>query len=329
MRGRRFRIVVCLASFTLLSAVVSQPACAEDPPITVRPTGGGCEILSGDNVIASYVTNDPAITRPFWCNLKTLTGRSVTRSHPPAPGDLDDHATMHPGIWIAFGDVSGNDYWRLKAVVRHAGWGEPPSVVDGVVRLTARNEYLIAGRSDVLMEDTTHWTARPVADGWLLTAEARFVPRSDDAKAVFGDQEEMGLGVRAATAIAERTGMGRTVRDSEGRETAAGVWGKSATWCDYAATTDTNRFGFTIYPAADNFRPCWWHVRDTGLMVANPFGRKALTAGELSQVSISSAEPLTLRFAIRIYDSAPTGAAGPAEFAPAAADVLNLLQTSQ
>jgi hypothetical protein len=317
--------IPALAIAVLSIATPVTSVAADAPAFTVESTETGCRILAGDAVIGSYVTSDPAITRPFWCNLKTLTGRSVTRSHPPAPGDLDDHPTMHPGIWIAFGDVSGNDYWRLKAVVRHAGWVEPPAVVDNVVRFAARNEYLAAGRADALMEEVTRWTARPVADGWLLTAEARFIPTGTDARVVFGDQEEMGLGVRAATAIAERSDMGGRVRDADGRESAAKVWGQTSSWCDYSSISDAGRFGLTVYPAANNFRPCWWHVRDTGLMVANPFGRKALTGGEPSEVPVSSGEPLPLRFAIRIYDSPAAADAGPSGFAPNAAEILNSL----
>ena len=42
----------------------------------------------------------------------------VTRHHPPIEGqDRVDHGTFHPGIWMAFGDISGSDYWRLE---RHA-----------------------------------------------------------------------------------------------------------------------------------------------------------------------------------------------------------------
>lgn len=307
----------------MLALVIPATVRADSPPLSVRTTDEGCQVLAGDAVIGSYVTTDRTITRPFWCNLKTLTGRAVTRSHPPAPGDLDDHPTMHPGLWIAFGDISGNDFWRLKAVVRHAGWVEPPLVADNIVRFTVRNEYLVAGRSDVLLEEINRWTARPVADGWLLTVDARFSPPAPDSRVVFGDQEEMGLGVRCATAIAEKTQMGGLVRDAEGRETATAVWGKSATWCDSSAPADGGRFGVTIYPAAANFRPSWWHVRDTGLMVANPFGRKALTGGDISEVPVSSGEPLTLRFAIRMYDSPAEGGMGPAEFAPLAAEVLN------
>ena len=31
--------------------------------------------------------------------------------------DLDDHPTMHPGLWLAFGDINGADFWRNKGRV--------------------------------------------------------------------------------------------------------------------------------------------------------------------------------------------------------------------
>ena len=77
--------------------------------------------------VATYFYNDKVITRPYFAHVRAPGGTQVTRHHPPIEGqDVMDHPTFHPGIWMAFGDISGSDYWRLKARVRHAEFVEEP-----------------------------------------------------------------------------------------------------------------------------------------------------------------------------------------------------------
>ena len=60
--------------------------------------------------------------RPFFSNLYTLSEKpiKVSRNFPPIKGkDVMDHASYHPGIWLAFGDIGGADVWRMKAQVKH------------------------------------------------------------------------------------------------------------------------------------------------------------------------------------------------------------------
>jgi hypothetical protein len=48
--------------------------------------------------------------------LRAPSGVAVTRHHPPIAGsDATDHDTMHPGVWLAFGDLNAQDFWRNKA----------------------------------------------------------------------------------------------------------------------------------------------------------------------------------------------------------------------
>jgi len=66
-----------------------------------------------------YVADDKKITRPHFHSLKAADGTQVSRNHPPQSGDLTDHDLFHPGLWLAFGDISGHDTWRLKDAVIH------------------------------------------------------------------------------------------------------------------------------------------------------------------------------------------------------------------
>ena len=55
----------------------------------------------------------------------------------------------------------------------------------------------------------------------------------------------------------------------------------------------------------DNFRKPWWHARDYGLVVANPFGQKAFTKGETSHVTVQPGTEFQLRYGVVIHDGRP------------------------
>ena len=49
------------------------------------------------------------------------------------------------------------------------------------------------------------------------------------------------------------------------------------------------------------FRRSWFHARDYGLLVANAFGRNAITKSEKSKITIAKEETFRLRFGMLIY----------------------------
>lgn len=55
-----------------------------------------------------------------------------------------------------------------------------------------------------------------------------------------------------------------------------------------------------------NFRPSWWHNRDYGVFVANPFGREAMKQGAKSALVVKPGSQLRLRFGAVLHS-------GPAE----------------
>jgi hypothetical protein len=59
--------------------------------------------------------------------------------------------------------------------------------------------------------------------------------------------------------------------------------------------------GVTLMPDPKNFRRCWFHARDYGVLVANPFGRNAFTRGERSQVVVWAGETFRLRFGVLVH----------------------------
>lgn len=137
--------------------------------------------------IADFVFRNDKILRPYFANARLPNGLQVTRNHPPVHGiDALDHDTMHPGIWLGFGDLSGQDFWRNKAAIEHVRFVSPPTTTD---------------------------------DG---------SPR--------------------------------------------------------------------------NFRESWWHNRDYGVFVANPFGREAMQQGARSTVTVAKGETLDIAFGALVHD---------------------------
>ena len=162
-------------------------------------------ITNDGNPVAHFVFRDEETLRPYIAHVHTPDGTQITRNHPPIEGvDRTDHATMHPGIWLAFGDVNGLDFWRNKATIRHERFLAEPG-------LDADDRFTFATESSFLNEAaqpfatlTSAITFELINEGYLLTWDAAI--DTSDGPVVFGDQEEMGFGVRVATPITERAG---------------------------------------------------------------------------------------------------------------------------
>src|SRR4030095_9484295 len=171
-----------------------------------------------------------------------------------------DHNTMHPGIWLGFGDISGTDFWRNKGRIEHERFMETPRVVDGGVTLRSQNR-LVSPSGDVLGRLELAQRFARQADAYLLTIEATFV--SDTRDLVCGDQEEMGLGVRLTGPLIEKSGG--QVMNSDGVAGAKTAWGKGGDWCSFSRTVDGRLQGAAIFASQANAHRSWWHTRDYGV----------------------------------------------------------------
>jgi hypothetical protein len=279
--------VIAIALFLL-----SRSAFA-DSPVTFERGESHLLIKINGSDFATYVWNDPSVKRPYFEHIRSPKGVQVTRSFPPVQGkDATDHATMHPGLWLAFGDISGADFWRNKGVVRHAGFIEDPVTDSQGGRFAVKNLYETDGKT--ICEEVCRIHLRVTRHGNLIVWESKF---TGSASFTFGDQEEMGLGIRVATDLSVT--KGGVITNSEGRKNEKQVWGRQADWCDYSGRGK----GIMLMPDPKNFRRSWFHARDYGLLVANPFGRQAFTKGEPSQVVVRKGETLTLRFGVLVHDS--------------------------
>jgi hypothetical protein len=298
-------LICCLVILSAVPSPAADFAMKREPDRLVVTAGGG-------EPVAAFVFADPAVGRPAIRDLAAPGGTIVTRPCPPQKGvDADDHATMHPGVWLCFSDLSGADPWRHKSAVRFAGFDGEPAVVDGVARFTAKIEYLGAATDApdapvVCRERSTVKIRDHEIDGFpvrLLLWEAELTP-GGNRPLVFGDVEEMGLGLRVATPLSPARG-GRYLA-SHGGGNEKGIFGRAAVWVDASGTIDGRRVGAVVIDLAGNPREPFFHARDYGLMLANAFGRKAYGVKDPPPpVTLEPGKSLRLRYAILLHGDVP------------------------
>ena len=296
----KIRVEGVLFCLGLLCFCNATSICCADDNVTFRRRPGRVVINVDDKTKATNVYGDPQILRPYFTGLRAPSGVQVTRHHPPRKGiDADDHATMHPGLWLAFGDISGNDFWRNKARVKHVGFSKEPYAGEKCAGFAVRNRYMANGK--VICQETCKITILNRPAGYLILWDSQFT--SDRESFYFGDQEEMGLGIRLATPIVVKNKKGGRILDDQGNINEKNIWGKPSLWCDYAGPIDEVFAGVMIMPDPDNFAPCRWHVRNYGFMTANPFGKKAFNLGAPGKVLVNKDKPLRLSFGILLHSS--------------------------
>ncbi|QEF98926.1 Cytochrome c [Stieleria maiorica] len=298
-----------------------------------QDNGDSLNIHFAGQQVATYLKDHPKLTRRALVNVTTPGGIRVTRNYPPRkPDDIDPgygaedgiiHPHMHPGIWLGFGDVDGNDYWRLQSRVAFDRFIQPPSGDRNSGYFVTRNLLLrkdatketrrnserdslstveTSGYQDdeVVCVETTRYHFENVPEGLLLRLDAEY--RSDDHDFYFGDQEESGLAVRVASPIRVQGGNG-TILNDRGERNGAQVWGKQAKWFDYFGTVGDREVGILVVPSPDNPRPSWLHARDYGVIVTNPFPKQPKERREpYVKTWVKRGECYNLSYAILIHD---------------------------
>lgn len=302
--GNLPHLAIALTTLLLSGTVVSEPM------VTLTVREGELDILIDQKPVGHYVWDEKRTSRPYFRQLQTPDGTLVSRNHPPDPvadANNADHPDFHPGAWLAFGDAAGQDYWRNKAKVCHITFLAPPRSGLGVGGFTVINAYEKAGEGpEALFMETCAYTIRATDSGYILIAESEFAP--EDGPMAFGDQEEMGFGVRLATPLTVKHGGG-FIRNSAGGEQEGGTWGQTADWCAGYGKSGDGWAGMAVMTSPDNFRPSWFHSRDYGLVVANPFGKKAMTAPKDDAVTKDSTEvkadgKLRIGFGVYVFSTA-------------------------
>lgn len=253
----------------------------------------------------------------------------LTRAWPmdrDAPkGGSNDHVHQK-SLWFCHGDVIPVGLTlkhRIKGVEGVDFWSEAPGhgnivctkvhapiVVDGHGILRTHNEWQTADGTKILDEER-------VVHCYDLGKARLLVLRIDLLASVFpitfGDTKEGSLGVRINDAIrAGKFGPGK-IENAEGKLGEKGCWGQVSAWCDYSGPIEGKAAGLAVFADPKNAYPTCWHVRDYGLLAANPFGRKKAAfpgaAGRTEMVRLAKGEHLPLRYGVLLHTGDVTAGA--------------------
>jgi len=218
--------------------------------------------------VADYFLTHPKVPRPFFSKLHAPDGTQLTRNFPPQPGDAQDHDTLHPGLWLAFGDLNGVDFWRNKGRVEHVRFVEEPRVADGELKFAVEEKYLALDGKEVC-RGVNRFRFKASGAGTVLVWEATLTRANGPL--TFGPQHEMGFGFRMATPLCVKGGSG-SIASNHGGKNEPGNWGRIGQWWDYSGEFSGRRAGILAIAAPDNARPIWSHARDYGFLALNPTG---------------------------------------------------------
>ena len=278
---------------------------------TFQQEGEELHLHLGKTRVATYLLGHEKLTRRAFVNMRTPSGIKITRNFPPRrPEDIDPssrddqriiHPVMHPGLWMSFGWIDGNDYWRLTSKVQFEKYLEKPASSGKEATFSTRDRYLDKEGSRTVCVQDTSYRFRRVPAGIQINWEATFYNEERDF--FFGDQEESGLAFRIASPLRVKGGKGRILND-RGEENGDGTWGRNFRWIDYSGVINGKRAGILVIPDPANPRPCWSHSRDYGVLASNPFPKQPSERREpYVTTRIRKGEPLRMAYTIIIHES--------------------------
>jgi hypothetical protein len=273
------------------------------PRVTVTDDSRSLSMKVGGTLLTNYHYADvPA--RPYFYPVLTAAGREVTRAFPmrtDIAGESSDHP-HHRSLWIAYGEVNGTDNWSEAP-------GHGSTLHDAVNTMTSgevcggfetTSSWITPGGTSLLKQrlQVTAWATPPAFRMLDFTVDLT----ADQDSVLFGDTKEGGmLSVRVVGTM--DVPRGGRIENSYGGIDEAETWGKSAHWCDYSGPVGDSIAGIAILDHPLSFRyPTHWHVRNYGLMTANPFGYAAYTAGaKLGEHRIAQGETLHFQYRLIVH----------------------------
>lgn len=264
-----------------------------------------------------------AYPRPFLHPLIGPYGKTVTRDYPMPggpEGEREDHP-HHRSVWTAWGEISGADNWsELKGhgCVVHRKFEE---LRQGPIfgRITACNDWTNSSGNKICEEirEMTFYNLPSAVR--MIDYNVTFL--ATEGRISFDDTKEGGiLSVRVASSM--DVPVSGTIMNSFGGKNENETWGKPSHWCDYTGKVDGQTVGVAIFDHPSNFRhPTTWHVRNYGLMTANPFGLSCFTGDEENDGShkVPAGEEFKFRYRLFVHK----GTAEEAEVAERYHDYVN------
>lgn len=243
----------------------AKKSAAVSPGVTWGLKADRLAIHLGGGPAADAIFKNEQTARPQVQNLPAPSGQPGMRQPPPAATAPPAHAPIHPGRWLAFGDINGQDLWRNQGWIELVKWATAPALSGGHITFATENHLVGADDQTPVVPPRRLALSLSKGHAFLLTWPADFI--SAGTERVWGDQEEMGFGGRLATSFTEKNGG--AVVNRAGLRGAKAAWGKPAAWAAYSREINGRVLGAAIFSAEANPTPIWWQRRDDGLMVVN------------------------------------------------------------
>jgi hypothetical protein len=240
--------------------------------------------------------------KPFLFPVIGPYGSNMTRSYPMVEnveGEPKDHPHQK-SFWTAWGDVNGTDGWGETEGHGRILCKQARVMENGLVRarVILSCDWLAGDGSKQLEEEREYVFHSLPANARAVDMAVRFT--ATNCPVTFGDTKEGGLcSIRVATSM-DASGAG-TIVNSYGAIGEQETWGKRAEWCDYFGPVPGGVAGICIMDnPANHCYPTYWHVRNYGLMTANPFGLSYFLDDKTADGSLNIAQGAKQDFCYRV-----------------------------
>lgn len=284
--------------------------------VTITPETDVIHVAIDGRPFTDFVLRGGNAMKPYLYPLRTATGKLVTRHFPmeKVEGEPTDHPHQR-GLWFAHERVNGFDFWNNEADYKTPVRGrivvtKISEVQNGPAAgsFKADLEWTDPNGAKVL-DETRKMTFRKTPTLRMIDFDLTLTAPGD---VTFGDSKDGAFGIRLAPALEEPDGgpakSGNTIpgtgtiRNAEG-ESGKTVWGKPSNWIDYSGEIEGEKVGVTVFDHPENARRARWHVRNYGLLAANPFGLKVFTGDKTQDGSLTlkAGESLRLRYGVVIH----------------------------
>jgi len=284
--------------------------------VQLNERDGELEVTIAGEKFTRYRFAGEGLARPYFWPVLGPGGREVTRAYPmnpDVPGEAKDHP-HHKSIWVAYGELDGVDAWAegrpTHGKTLHVGFDAVTSgpVYGGFVE---RTRWVDAVGGQLLAETREVRIYRTPDDIRLVDIDLHWTFERQDPRGRrfslgevhVGDTKEAGLiAVRVASSMDAKADG--TIENAWGGMSEAETWGRRSPWCDYSGPVGGENVGIAAFDHPSNIHfPCYWHVRDYGLMGSNPFGGETFTgnARENGATTFRAGEQLSLRYRLYIH----------------------------
>jgi len=227
-------------------------------------------ILDQGELFSTY-HGDGQVARPYFYPLHAPGQIQVTRGL--GQDEVKDHV-HHRSLWISHGDVNGTNNWSDEEGHGRTVCKEMSGLFSGPVAAGFSTTGSWETASGIpLLEERLAVRAFGGTDP-LRILDVELTLGAYDQDLVFGDTKEGGLlSARLASSIEVRSQRGGQITNAHGGKNEDETWGRRSPWCHYGGWVEGKRVGLAIMDHPFNpHHPTYWHVRDYGLMTANPFG---------------------------------------------------------